>query len=141
MPDAKEAQAPAEAATRGAAAPMFQFRKFALMRLLFLELPQVAPEEAKTPDGFEIQLNMNVGIGVSEDANTADVRLAIVVNPAPTVKPYQIEVDVVGHFGSRNATKEQFEKFCQRQAPSILFPYVREIIDRTTKDGHYGEVR
>ena len=83
---------------------------------------------------------MRAGVSLLSGGN-AEVKLGIALKSDPLVKPYEIELDVVGLFDTPNGTPEQLIDFCRSVAPNILFPYIRQVIDKTTSDGRYGEVR
>ena len=46
-----------------------------------------------------------------------------------------------GLFSAENATVEVFAQFCRNSVPPILFPYVREIVHRSTMDAQYGTIK
>jgi preprotein translocase subunit SecB len=50
-------------------------------------------------------------------------------------------VTVAGIFSGENVTAELLNEFCRTAGPTILFPYVREIVHKLTADGAYGPIR
>jgi preprotein translocase subunit SecB len=78
---------------------------------------------------------------VNPEARRAELALNVGVAPDPKWQPYVISVRVVGRFSQAAGPIEQFAQFLRMGAPAILFPYIREIIDRLTADGKYGRVR
>ena len=63
------------------------------------------------------------------------------MTPDPKWHPYRIEVIVSGVFGSKDASPELFDQFCRSAAPSILFPYIRQIVHSVTADAIEGQLR
>jgi preprotein translocase subunit SecB len=121
--------------------PEFQFERFNVVRLIFQEVPKVALAEGEQwAPPHAIQMSINVTVGVS-DALLAQVRLVLGVKPDPRVKPYEIQVEVVGQFSTKNGTRDQLAGFCRSVGPTILFPYVRQLIDGVSSNGRYGKVR
>ena len=122
--------------------PVFHFVRFNLLGLVFQQVPKATAAEGEQPppQGWPVQLSVNAGIGVSEE-RVGQLRLTISIIPDPRVQPYNIVVDVIGTFSTQNGTLAQMTDFCRLAAPGILFPYVRQIIDRTTTDAPFGVVR
>jgi len=120
-------------------ATAFRFLRFFVADLEFRELPLREP--APSTDGLHVDVELGVMVGLSASGQEAEIRLTATVKPDPHRKPYLIKATVVGQFGSRGASREQLEAFVQQQGPVILFPYLRQVIDKTTIDGRYGLVR
>ena len=113
-----------------------------VLSVVYQQVPKVSLTEGEQPppNGYPVQLSVNASIGVSEE-RVAQLRLVLGVVPDAHVQPYNIVVDVVGTFSTRNGTAYQLGEFCRLAAPGILFPYIRELIDRTTTYAPYGAVR
>jgi preprotein translocase subunit SecB len=103
-----------------------------------LRLAPVADGEER-PKNYDTQ--MSVGARVSTNGPLGVVSLTVTVLPDPHVKPYEVQVEVAGEFEMFNGTAEIFREFCQNNAPVIIFPYVRHLIEQLTADGRYGRVR
>jgi preprotein translocase subunit SecB len=93
------------------------------------------------PTAYALEVGLNLTAGIASNDKDAEVRMAVRVTADPRVKPYVIEVEVLGQFSMVSGTRENFQAFVHRLAPALLFPYVREIVDRTTIDGRYGVIR
>jgi preprotein translocase subunit SecB len=111
-------------------------------RIMFEELPKterkaVNPER---PDEYSMELGLAVNVTL-RSPTSAEVTLVMEIKPDPSIKPYAILVELVGLFSTVDATQEQLADFCRFVAPTTLFPYVREVVSRTTADGRYGAVR
>lgn len=116
------------------------FNKFSVLNVVFHEVPRVPLADGEPiPQAYGMQLNLTAAVGINE--NIAEVRIAANVTPDPKVKPYNIHVEVIGVFSTKNGTPEQLGEFCRQVGPTILFPYIRELVHKTTQDGRYGEVR
>jgi preprotein translocase subunit SecB len=134
----EDQSAPAQAAT--GETPVFHFKKFSVVRLVFQEVRRPEGAGAPAPGTYRLELRVSAGVSLLSGGN-AEVKLGIALKSDPLVKPYEIELDVVGLFDTPNGTPEQLIDFCRSVAPNILFPYIRQVIDKTTSDGRYGEVR
>src|SRR5881392_1114839 len=86
---------------------------------------------------MEIGLLVNL---LAPEGKSAEVRMTVKVKPDPRAKPYDIELEVAGYFSLKHGTTADLQSFCQTLAPAILFPYIRQIVDRTTMDGRFGNV-
>jgi preprotein translocase subunit SecB len=105
------------------------------------EVAQAPIGEGETaPERCEIGLSINLRVGASKNG-VGRVMMTTTVTPDPRVKPYQIEVRVVGEFEAVNSSPAEFQLFCRQVAPGILFPYIRQIVDTATLDARYGVVR
>jgi preprotein translocase subunit SecB len=130
--------AAAQTADQGAQPPQFKFDRFGVTRAVFQEVPKTELPEGEKPSG---QLRSNLGVKVTVGPGHAEVRFGMTVLPDPRFQPYEIHVEVVGMFSTDNGTDEQLGDFCRANALAILFPYVRELINRISADGRYGSVR
>jgi len=145
--ESRASAAPEGAETRSEppdARPTFEFRTMIVTRLV---VEEVVSDLAPVLKGEDRQRKYDSNIGVTAQAHVADdgsecrLTLTLKVVPDQRVKPYRIELTVEGSFGGKNVTAEQMFRFCRVNAPALLFPYIREIIDRSTSDGRYGRVR
>lgn len=122
-------------------APTYSFTALGVTRLFFRELDRPDPDAPVKKDGrvkADIGFGLKVGL-ISE--SKADVTLQAKVVPEPQSKPYMIEVEIVGRFGVKAGTRDDFVNFCRHNAPVILFPYVRQLVHQLTSDGRYGPLR
>lgn len=118
----------------------FGFAGLIVSRLLFQELPKAELGEGESPS-HALNAAVNLGYGIDESGSRAEVRFAISMDPDPREKPYHIELEVVGQFTQKTGSLDAFKAFCHLNAPTILFPYVREIVHRVTQDARYGPIR
>jgi preprotein translocase subunit SecB len=129
-----EKDKPADAPPDDKPAPVsgFSFDKLWIARFLFQEVP--VPEN-ESPDE-EVKLRVGGGIGLFD--HSAEVKLEFWITPNLRKKPYLIELAIVGRFSGKDVTKEQLVRFCQSNAPAIMFPYVRQSIQSITANGRAG---
>lgn len=123
-----------------AAQALFGFAGFVVSKILFQELPKLPLAEGEELSN-QLTTNVSLGYGISENREQAEVRFGLTAAPDPRDKPYQLEVEVVGQFVQKSGPPEKFEEFCRSAAPMILFPYVREVVNRITHDARYGPIR
>jgi preprotein translocase subunit SecB len=123
--------------------PVFHFVQYNLLGLVFQQSEKIeAAEGDQPPSGrYPVQLTVNANVGISSEKKLGHLRLIVSVVPDPHSQPYNIVVDVMGVFSTQNGTPDQLGAFCRTNAPAILFPYIREIIARTTVDAAFGVVR
>lgn len=119
---------------------LFGFSGFFVSRVIFQELAKVVVPSGE-PIPKKVETQVTIGYGLNDDGDQAEVKLSMTLDPDPKDKPYHIEIDVIGQFVLKSGPKETFEAFCRNNAPTILFPYVREIVHRTTQDGRHGALR
>lgn len=102
-----------------------------------------------TGDNFNIprppHINVNVGVGASiklfADLNGAFVELDTKFTPDQQWQPYRVEVKMGAVFQIQGGKTEDLVNFCKVGAPSIMFPYIREIAHRLTGDAPAGPMR
>ena len=121
----------------------FHFVNINVTRTLFELLDNTAATGVIGPPGQSIVVGLEIGASVqlASDARSAFVRLDTRVLPDTKFQPYKIEVTLGAIFTSQDATAEQVIEFCRVAGPTILFPYVREIVHRLTMDAPHGPVR
>ena len=120
---------------------LFGFVGIVVTKILFTELAKVplAPGDKVIP---RLQSNVSLGFGIKEpEFDKAEVRFGLSVTGDPRDKPYQIEVEIAGQFTLKEGTRDDFEAFCKQRAPVILFPYIRELVNRLTQDARFGPIR
>ena len=93
------------------------------------------------PKTVAVGLEVGASAALLEDGHAAFVKIEIKIIPDQTIQPYRIEVTIAATFTTTNASQDQMLIFCQQAAPSILFPYIREIVHRMTMDAPHGVVR
>jgi preprotein translocase subunit SecB len=108
------------------------------------EMSEVAklepPPKEKTPNRFPIELAINAGVKVSSEGPAFSI-LTVAAKGDPHYRPYEVAVEVVGEFVAQQGHQADMILFCREVAPTILFPYARQIIDRMTSDGRFGALR
>lgn len=126
-----------------ASEPSFSFDRYIVRKVVFEQIVRTPPEkDEKKPAIINTPMNVSLAIGPpNAAANKSQVTFAVVITPDPKWQPYRVEVVVSGVFGYANTDAETFEKFCKGSVPSILFPYIRQIVQSTSADGAYGPVR
>lgn len=133
-----------EPTDEAAQAGEFLFPAYWVDRLLFEVLPeaQKSPDESRpvTPQ-YAIVINLGAGIDAAELRGQVTMNVALTGDPK--WQPYKIEITVTGQFAAvkTKTTPEQFDAFIRINVPTLLFPYVRELVSRVTHDGRYGGVR
>lgn len=119
------------------------FSGYSVRRLSFVEiLPAPVPVAAPVPgESKPITLNLSVAIGLVSES-MAEVTLSASMKPDPSAQPYEIEAVLSGVFVAHDGTKtDALQRFCQLNAPVILWPYLRAAVHQVTMDGRYGPVR
>ncbi|HXG70684.1 MAG TPA: protein-export chaperone SecB [Gemmatimonadaceae bacterium] len=117
--------------------PQFHFGRFVVIRASMQELPQQIKPEGEATSSLEIA----VAARITVTGEVGTVMLDFVVTPDPAITPYDIQLNVAADFAMRNGTREQFVVFLKNNAPAIVFPYVRHLVDQMTADARYGRVR
>ena len=139
MPSPEEQAAPTTTPSVGVF--NFSFDRFVVRKAFFEELPRTKPEQdEKRPPVITTRTTLQVNCLMRNDKR-ALVTLNASVLPDPKWQPYRIEVSVTGMFSSKDATGETFDQFVRFAAPTILFPYVRQVIQGLTTDAAFGLVR
>ena len=126
--------------------PTFNFTAFWIHQARLETAKQVAPGAEAIPPGTNLDINTTIQIRleVAPDLpnRRAQVGLTFVVTPDPRRQPYQIEVHGYGQFAAnQEVTAEQLDEFCRTAAPTIMTPYLRQMVHSLTTDGMYGVVR
>lgn len=99
------------------------------------------------PPKLQVNLEMIAGVKLlavqtAEGAtHGAIVELDTKIIPNMEWQPYRLEVKIAGMFQTQDGTAEDLMVFCQKAAPSILFPYIRETAHRLTMDAPAGVIR
>jgi preprotein translocase subunit SecB len=120
--------------------PRFGLLKLVVSKASMRETQVIVPAEP-APKSFEMNVALGVRIAMAPELKQAEVTLMVKVTPDQAVRPYEIEVHVLGHFGVKDGSLEQLDQFAKNQAPVILFPYVRQVVHSLTLDGRYGAIR
>lgn len=116
------------------------FKRFWVAQALMREIPE-EPRPEDEPAAYPITLDMSIAIKVAREEPVAFAGLTVDVKGDPRSKPYEVRVEIVGEFRAIPGQSPDLGEFCREVAPTILFPYVREIVDRLTRDGRYGTIR
>ena len=121
--------------------PTFELHAIAMNRALFEHLPRVTPEPGEEKPA-QMNYNLVLGAAVKYLANGRhEVSLGVTVTPDPKWMPYKIEVEMLGLFSVAAGSEEDLKQFTRLAAPTILFPYLREVVSKLTADGKHGVVR
>jgi preprotein translocase subunit SecB len=120
--------------------------KLSVRKVLFHERPRERPSEGETrPPRLGVNLEFQAAIqhGTNKDGKEQRgvVTFNVKVHPDAKWQPYEIEVAISGAFAGVDVSEQQFDQFCRISVPSILFPYVRQLVHSVTADGNYGVVR
>lgn len=99
------------------------------------------------PPKLNVSLEMIAGVKLLA-VQTADgaghgavVELNTTLKPDMEWQPYSLEIKIMGMFQTLNGSVDELMVFCQKAAPSILFPYIRETAHRLTMDAPGGAIR
>ena len=99
------------------------------------------------PPKLQVNIEMIAGVKLFAITTTegaghgALVELDCKIKPNMEWQPYRLEVKIAGMFQTLNGTAQDLMVFCQKAAPSILFPYIRETAHRLTMDAPAGVIR
>ena len=138
MAKSRKTKASADGATIPASHIAFQ--RFAVRNAFFAELPKVpTPGGEPKPERTPHQISISATVGLS-DEGMGEVTLAVDVTPDPRFQPYNIKVQLTGVFSSDKAYSEELGIFCRKMGPTLLFPFVRQVVSALTADGRYGRV-
>jgi preprotein translocase subunit SecB len=122
--------------------PRFQFDGLFVDRVVLETVPFAQREDGEEkPSQVLCDLGPSGQLIVNAELRRAELTLNMDVTPDPKWQPYKISVRVIGQFSQIVGDLKQFQQFLRISAPAILFPYVREIIDRLTADAKYGKIR
>lgn len=121
----------------------FRFLRFWVQGLSFeTKAPEPREPGEKRPSMPGITLTFSVRTTIDPSPLKADVTFSVQVEGDRKWQPYDLMLAVSGQFaGSEGVTVHELDAFAKLNAPVILFPYVREIIHRTTSDGRYGPIQ
>lgn len=120
----------------------FSFDRLLVRKALFEQIERTPSQEGeKKPSTLEATLDLALSVQLNATRRDGQVTLATVIHPDLKWQPYRLEVTVSGVFGTSDASPELFDEFCRRAVPTILFPYVRQIVHMLTVDAAYGVVR
>lgn len=120
----------------------FAFARLIVRKACFEQIDRVQPAPGEErPKQVPASINIGFGVQIGQDGSEGQLTLTVNVAPDPKWHPYKIEVVVSGLFKSKDATSEVFDQFCKFTAPSILFPYVRQVVHSLTMDGVAGPIK
>jgi preprotein translocase subunit SecB len=125
------------------AAPPVSFFSFDRVGISRFSMQEAEPPIAASETGLtdEVGLELTAAIAVHAP-NRADVTLSLKINPGPGTKPYAIAMDLVGSFSAQgDIAPPALIRFCQTNAPAIMFPYARQAINEITSNGRFGPLR
>jgi preprotein translocase subunit SecB len=121
--------------------PRFLLRGFFVRSVRFEEVQIVVGADGESrPERIPVNMQIETHI-VPSDPLSANVTMAVRLEPDARWQAYKVEVVVTGVFAGDNVSPELFNQFCKTSVPTILFPYVREIVHSVTKDALMGALR
>lgn len=85
-------------------------------------------------------VGVTLRVELSEDKLSATVTLDVRLQPQDTKRFHELRVVVDGAFEGSAETKGLLEEFATKQGPSLLFPFVREIIANVTARSAGGAI-
>ncbi|MGN6594221.1 MAG: protein-export chaperone SecB [Terriglobales bacterium] len=123
-------------------AARFAFDQFCILSVQFKDLSDggsipVTKDSASEPERAGIALRM----GIDEEAKRSELRMMLSLLPPPEQHPYQVSIEVLGRFSTKDGTVEQLKRFTQENAPVILFPFVRAAVFNATAEACQGPLR
>lgn len=123
-------------------AVQFQLANLSVIKAVYVFKDPVASDPGETrPMIVNLGVEIAASVELRASGKAAFVRLDTEITPDPKWQPYQLEVSIAAAFASPNASEKDMLTFCQVAAPSILFPYIREMVNRLTMDAPFGSVR
>ena len=115
-------------------APRYSFTRLMVLKACFEQIERAPRTEGeKKPAVLRSKMDLRLGIKIDEPNSQGQITLSVNVHPDLRWQPYKIEVVVSGVFSAENASTPIFNEFCRMAVPSILFPYVRQIIYSLTR--------
>ena len=115
-------------------APVFSLDKI-YVKDISLELPN-APKIFLSREQPNIELNLSFNTEKVDDGVYQTVLHAVVNAKVDNEQMFLIEVDQAGIFQMRNIPNDQIDLLQNIECPTILFPYLRELVgDLTTRAG------
>ena len=133
--------------TESKAPPTFSLVNIVITKAVYELIGDQEVKIGARPAKLEVKLEMIAGVKLFavQTADGADhgalVELDTKIIPTLEWQPYRLEVKIAGMFQTQNGTVEDLKTFCQKAAPSILFPYIRETAHRLTMDAPAGPIR
>jgi preprotein translocase subunit SecB len=104
-------------------------------------------ENPNSPAVFQWQtqpvMNVEFNIGsqkIGDDLYEVGVKIDVTAT-ADNQVAFQVELLYAGLFALRNIPEAQMEPFLLAEAPRLLFPYARQIIDQAVQDGGFPPMR
>lgn len=113
----------------------FQFIEYYIDYLTYKQNKEFKEKNFNLP----IQVNFDLKkSNVDFEKKTALVTLIIKIFESVEKAPFSIDLSITGKFmGEEDMTKEVFDNMCNINAPAILFPYIRTIINTLTSQSGY----
>ncbi len=119
----------------------FEFQHLVVTKAIYELLAGGAPIATERPPVVNVAFEIAASAKVSKDGRAAFIGLETKILPDQQWQPYRIEVNLGAAFASNTSSFEELLTFCRVNAPSILFPYIRETVHRLTADAPHGPVR
>ena len=107
----------------------FQIKEYFIEKLEYTKNESFKKETKNT----EIPINFKRNIDSDFNNKKAIVRLSVEVLKKSDAFPFYINIELSGEFkADENMSEELFNRMCNINAPAILFPYVRTIVNTIT---------
>ncbi|OCS87303.1 protein-export chaperone SecB [Caryophanon latum] len=107
-----------------------KFLRYEVNKIQFINNPDYEMRDV------EIDLEFNSAIERSEDYIAQKVSIEVFPNALENGMPFQLQIDITGHFHLINESGEIDEKSIEINTLSILFPYVRSLITTITANAN-----
>lgn len=123
--------------------PNIGFIRFWVPSMTMREIAKAQSSEEPPLGGYPIQFSVGARVTTANatQAKVGHLFLDFSLKGDPRDKPYELQLQIVGEFAMRDGSHEDLATFCREVGPTLLFPYVRQIVDRMTSDGQHGSVR
>lgn len=121
--------------------------RFVRYAVRHMEFEEVETDQRPTaaPDGevgVQMGLQAATRVGESDSHLLGELLLDGDFTCDPRHQPYHIRVVLSGQFvAEKSMGQEKFGEFLERNAPAILFPYMRACVAQLTSDAMFGPLR
>lgn len=89
----------------------------------------------------KIEVQFNIGSQkVGDDVHEVVLRIEVTAQSDDRTA-FQVELVYAGLFALRNIPEEQLQSFLLAEAPRLLFPFARQVIDSAVQDGGFPPLR
>src|SRR3546814_10749055 len=89
----------------------------------------------------KIEVQFNIGSQkVGDDVHEVVLRIEVTAQSDDRTA-FQVELVYAGLFALRNIPEEQLQPFLLAEAPRLLFPFARQVIDSARSEEHTSEIQ